>query len=907
MSPVEATPLQTSLLTSQDFYSGLHLRHAEIDAIPNTILSSCRVVRGKVFLLTRANVQVGTLQYWNDRVLANVHRGDFLTAIKLALAYYEGRALGNTINLPDHPEERKVVVGTRIKDLMRASLDWAFSEDRMHDDTHFSADGRGVDLTSLFEGLATACIDACLAMGDTAFLFNDTYEHFADVGIQGIFLTRLESYIFEGRISDVPPNVVQALIALHDQREEYAEAEAIIWHIEPSSLDINQAVTLCEKRGLWDALIHVYTRAMGDYIAPIVKLISIICHIQRSRRDRPSLVCGDEGEGNEDEERLAPDAYKLYAYVANVLSGLWYPSGQTMPEHLGQRARDAAYTMIFSDSNIVWPEGSGDVIGTEQNAVGMSDPAYPYLRLLLRFDTEAFLHAMDIAFEDPYLNDSDVISRQTIINLMLDVMDDTFHSSDVTFLHIFVARNLPKYPQFIFIPPSTSHRILVSLAADPDQSTREDRQLAAEYLLSAYTPHDTDEMQARFEDAGFFRILRAAYRRDRKWGALIDTLLKDPDVDDGVFSNLAEIVSVSKSSLGIVPNEVVTAVTEALPYLFDLSVRRTAHLIDKSLPTLHDTAIAELDGIEHKQVAYLRCLLDPSSDFGESEDGEVLEEAHKSSHLHASARHKYVSLLTRQDPSSVISFLDVQSPAAFELPRLAEEFEAADFPEGQLWALDKLGKTKETFETVDAVLATRGSDLAESIHSTSEGDVHVALTTLSGVTHMAIRLCREHWDDKSEDTWFGVLHSITSVVHSISALSQSELRTTSLETLRSLVQDTLQALLSTASPHISFARLFKRLVEASPSKDGGVRAYSEFRSILSGMLDSFRADTDTLELTIRLVEADTFNLLEERVEKSQHGWRPHSGHCNKCHKPLWKSDDKVAIRADGTPFHIACT
>lgn len=909
MSAVENTPLQTSLLTSQDFYSGLSLRKSGVDAVPNSIASSCRAVRGKLFLLTRANVQVGTLQYWNDRVLANVHRGDFLSAIKLALAYYEGRAPGNTINLPEDGEERRDVVGTRVRELMRASLDWAFSEDRMRDDTHFSADGRGVDLTSLFEGLATTCIEACLAMDDLAFLFNETYEHFADVGIQGIFLGRLEGYIFEGRISDVPPNVVQALIAMHDQREEYTLAEAIIWHIKPSSLDINQAVTLCEKQGLWDALIHVYTRAMGDYTAPIVKLVGIICHIQRHRRDRPSLV-GADGEGSDDEERLAPDAYKLYAYVANVLSGVWHPSGEPMPAAEARRARDAAYSMIFSDDNIEWPQGSGEIIKTEQNALGMGDPAYPYLRLLLRFDTEAFLHAMDIAFEDPYLNDSAFINRQTIINLMLDVMDETFHSSDVTFLHIFVARNLPKYPQFIFIPPSTSHRILVSLAADPDQSTREDRQLAAEYLLSAYTPHDADEMLARFEDAGFFRILRSAYRRDRKWGALIDTLLKDVDVDDGVFASLTEIVSAAKSPLGIVPNEVIQAVTTALPHLFDLSVRRTAHFIDASLPSLHDIAIAALDEREHKQAAYLRCLLDPSTDDGESEAGagDVQEDIHPSTHLHASARLKYVSLLTRQDPSSVLTFLDAQGGSSFELPTLAEEFEASGFPEGQLWALDRLGKRKETFETVDAVLASRSADLAQAIDSASEGNVHIALTTISGVTHMAIRLCREHSHDPSaEDTWFGVLHSITDVVHSISAIGHGELYTTSLETLRALVQDTLQALLSTSNPNVSFARLFKRLVEATPGKSGSARAYSEFRTILSGMLDSFRAESDTLGLMIRLVEGDMFSLLEEKVTTSQAGWRPHASACAVCHRALFRNvEDKVAIRADGTAVHIAC-
>merc|ERR1712093_732187 len=83
--------------------------------------------------------------------------------------------------------------------------------------------------------------------------------------------------------------------------------------------------------------------------------------------------------------------------------------------------------------------------------------------------------------------------RQQIINVVLDVMgsafSDEFTSTDRTFLNIFVARNIPKYAQFVQLAEPTLHKILLELAQDPDLSTREDRQLAAEYLLSAYTPN----------------------------------------------------------------------------------------------------------------------------------------------------------------------------------------------------------------------------------------------------------------------------------------------------------------------------------------------------------------------------------------------------------------------------------
>ena len=870
---------------------------------------------------TRTSLQVGSLLHWSDRILARVHQGDFLGAIQVALAYFEDRAQGNLIGLPAEVSDRRNVVGTRIRELMRASLEWAFSEDRMRDDTHYSVDGRGVDLTGLYEGLASTCIEACLSMDDVMFLFDDAYEHFANAGIRGLFLGLLEPYVFDGRIREVPPNIIQALLSIHDERGEYDQAEAVIWHVEPQTLDINQAVRLCEAHGLWDALIHVYTRAMGDYVAPLVKLIRVVRNVQRHRQYRPSHV-GEKDE--EDPESLAPDAYKLHAYMENVLSGLSYPRGEPLPDSGSHYARSEVYAFLFSDRDVIWPDGpDGELV-----LAADKQRSYPYLRLLLEFDTEAFLHAMDIAFEDSYLNDpGGAVTRQSIVNLMLDVMDpDDFHSGDVTFLHIFVARNLPKYTQFLFIPPANLHRILVSLASDPDQSTREDRQLAAEYLLSAYTPHDLDAMLALFEETGFFRILRASYRRDRKWTPLISTFLKDPEADEEVFANLDECIG-DASTISGVSSELMQAMIGALPHLFDLSVRQTALLLDKDLPSLHDRAIAELSSSEHRQMAYLRCLLEPSGD-DQDEKGPLPLRHASSKDLGISARHTYVSLLCRYDPSTVISFLDAGIPGFFDLPRLADECENEGFYEGQLWALDRQGRTKETFDTVGDILRAKGTDLGQGIVSQEAGTVHMALENLQSVSRMAIRLCQDHSaarTEPAEEMWFGVLHEMVELVHSVAAIAQPTARKSSIDggldelaidALRSLVQETLQSLVSSSSQSLSFPRLFKRLVEASTStsKAKKGRAYSEFRTILTGMLDSYRAEGDMLSTTSRLIQADLFLAVREVTERRQMGWRPVMDVCDSCGETMFTENLKgtkahrlsVKVLGSGRVVHEAC-
>jgi hypothetical protein len=61
MTIVEDTPLQTRLLTSNDFYAGLQTRKFKIDAVPDCLASSVRTHRGKLFLL--ASVAIDALRH----------------------------------------------------------------------------------------------------------------------------------------------------------------------------------------------------------------------------------------------------------------------------------------------------------------------------------------------------------------------------------------------------------------------------------------------------------------------------------------------------------------------------------------------------------------------------------------------------------------------------------------------------------------------------------------------------------------------------------------------------------------------------------------------------------------------------------------------------------------------------
>ena len=350
-------------------------------------------------------MRTGFVVSWTDRLLALIGTGDMLGAIHLATSFYLGLDRSTVIGLPESVTERHRLVGAKLEEIVRSSLRYVFSEERMSDNTHSSRDGRGVDRTELFEGLVTETAEASLALGELDFLLDDVFDRYEQAGIEGIFLQQLEPFILDGRIPTIPTHLVQRLFRQRDARDQLDELETLIWHVDPRCLDINQTILLCHKHRLWDALVHVYNRSLADFVSPVVELLAIIRTVHHHRAGRSQRVGGqvrDEKNGSDgltdDEvEALVPDGYKLYSYLSEVLSGLAYPSRETMADEEAIPARSSVYAFLFSGRSTSAVPG-GPLIGTVVQ--GSSEPTYPYLRLLLQFDTEAFLHAIDIAFED---------------------------------------------------------------------------------------------------------------------------------------------------------------------------------------------------------------------------------------------------------------------------------------------------------------------------------------------------------------------------------------------------------------------------------------------------------------------------------------------------------------------------
>src|SRR5271155_1844133 len=151
-------------------------------------------------------------------------------------------------------------------------------------------------------------------------------------------------------------------------------------------------------------------------------------------------------------------------------------------------AKGQIYNFLFAPSS-----------GPALNGHKKSSQPYAQLRQLLAFDTSSFMSALNEAFEDSFLNEtkdehvngvtdtpqSKTMNRQYIVRIMLEVLNpQSFASENTIYLDMFIARNLPKYPQYILLSGSTLHQVLVRLCDVPSKDMRDDCELSMEYLLS---------------------------------------------------------------------------------------------------------------------------------------------------------------------------------------------------------------------------------------------------------------------------------------------------------------------------------------------------------------------------------------------------------------------------------------
>ncbi|KXX74938.1 Vacuolar protein sorting-associated protein 8 [Madurella mycetomatis] len=913
--------------------------------VADAFYMSFKAYKGRLFLMGFSDVSIGALSNWADRLIALMENGDYVGAIELATSYYTGDTNKLTVGLPEDAGLRHSMVQDKLMEIMGASLKYVFNQRQKNrgsvDDNHL-------------QELAQTCFAACQSVGDVDFLFDEVYNWYEDAGVEGIFLETLEPYILDGSIRAVPPVVVKAMVTHFAGKGLESRLEEMICHMDTATLDLDQITLLCKQHSLYDALLYVWNQALDDFITPLLDLLALLVPLMQTGQD--------PGSGSLIQAEICGvNALKIFPYLSYVLTGRIYPTGEALPEDVAQKAKAELYWLLFSGKSIVWPKGSSKRLLTKPRQ--SQEPSFPYLRLILDFDAPSFLSALNEAFEDSFLNDSPeksangsfdpdlpeeqifglTVNRQYIVSILMEIMSTAdFPREDTIYLDMFIARNLPKYPQYLLFPGSTLTKVLTELCKFPDQDLAEDAQLSAEYLLSVYQPPDIAALIPLFKEVGFYRILKRIYKVDKQYGKLVQTYFEDPNDREAIFNCIDVCLRPAAGLARRQVQDVHQVIKEHSAELVELDPSMAAKTIARHAPELHQHILDSVAAQPGLQYAYLGTILQPEKEitFDRSPDRDLVEQ--------------YLRLMCRFDPARVSEYVGLVQSTNLRLEALLPTMEETGVidaavilmaKEGQVYeAMSRLVKHLETLESaLQGLLAeTTSQDDRPYLQESAEDLMHalrkftlVGIWLCQGQTKTARGAQSSQRGQRSppngtlsadENLWLDLIETSVQITRRLSSTLQTlpmaptngsvdHLPTRHapdteklLTLLRSLVQNTFTALLtSTSTPpthsstssstlplpitttagigsNLSFLRILRafltRAAAASPN-------LADLRAVLSSIFSAYAYEESILRLSNRLLERSLFVSVNQAVELRQRGWRPRGSTCEACGKRVW--------------------
>lgn len=922
--------------------------------VADAFSTSFRVYKGRIFLLGSNDVFVGAMSSWTDRLTALLDDGRFVDAIRLATHYFLGDMDTLTVGLPKDEATRRSVVQGKLLDILSSSLRNAFPEN--------SDDGRKrLDLL-VVKDLCGACFDACTTMADFDFLFDEVYEYYEQNSRADIFLDNLGAYITQGRITSVPPLVVKGLVEYFLAKGAGDQLEEIICLMDTATMDIDQMTTLCKQHRLYDALLYIWNQAFGDYITPLVDLMSFLILAEDSA-SRSSEVASVQS-------LQTTNALKIFPYLSYVLTGRSYPTGNAMTDENSLEAKSQLYSLLFAGSTIVWPKVGGKPILTQPNAE--PEPAFPYLRLLLHFDAASFLSAMNEAFEDPFLNgipdaqgsslqavnphdthlSSQKMNRQHIISILWEVLyTEDFSSEQTIYLDMFVARNLPKFPQFILLSGTSLHRVLVDLCNYPSKDIAEDCQLSVEYLFSMYRPADLDGLIPSFKRAGFYRVLKSIYKVQKQYAALLQQYFDDWDDQSEVFFYLEDFLRQQGKPKERQLQEVKRVVVSHAAELVSLDTVRTAEILDRYAPEWHESFLGSPEINPRDRFVYLQAILEPQSPVH-------LDAAPTPRRPKQAFVEEYVRLMCQYDSAHVADYVGSLQAGHLRLEQVLPEMENEGVIDAAVVIVAREGEIRDAMDRLLRHLGLLEGALLGLLEDATDGDGHAdmgraiqeILDKLQKYSRVGIWLCQRQMKSMQlvetrkkqlprrpsaidgdlslgEMLWLDLIDATVRVVKSAMALLGSSAGEEAnlqspvsakppvdsegiTKALRSLVQETFTALLSSTTSGVvvrqgdrappqttpqptpsSTRRLdlsFLRILRAFLARASMTSSsLSELRAVLTSIFSAYIYEESVLSLSNKLLQDDLFVYMEEVTKLRQRGWRPKSQLCEGCGKRVW--------------------
>lgn len=486
----------------------------------------------KFFLLTSYGLEVGHFSSWSDITLNYVQKGDYSGALKFMNSLLqEYMPLCPLLGLAKDLSKREQELEQPFYNLALAAL-------------RFIITNQNADFDKVYElfSLVLSTVDLFhkrLLEIDLMDIFLEKAMEFFDENNIEIFFEVLLNLVLEGSMNALPPVIFKSMLINFAKKKKLSILEDMIVMIDLRTLDIDLAVKLCQEHKLFYVLIYVCNDIFNEYALPLVDAISRI-------NDKPEeTFIFRTGE--------IESVNVIFDYLSFTLTGRHFPKNDLiMPVERQINAKISLYHILFSGTCIEWPPGSGKKLHTEISSI--YEPAFPYFNLLIKFNAARMLSTLNEIFEDSLLNEGYSenilekgtpmqITRQYMIDVILDMMKKKESSRDKVLMAIFVACNVAKYPQFIKLSSKALEDITMTICEVQDSQLADDCQRALECLLSIYTPKNPEHFIAELKELNFKRVLFIFYTKTKKLFNLLLLALSSEDTKKDFDQSLPTIIS----------------------------------------------------------------------------------------------------------------------------------------------------------------------------------------------------------------------------------------------------------------------------------------------------------------------------------------------------------------------------
>ncbi|XP_069471841.1 vacuolar protein sorting-associated protein 8 homolog isoform X2 [Ambystoma mexicanum] len=807
---------------------------------------------GQIFYLGTKSVHVMLLRNWRERVNHLLKQEYFTEALALAWSFYEGKAKA-VVGLSTDLIKRKSVVGDQMVEILFQFADRALKK--------CPEQGKIQVMEQHFQDMVPVIVDYCLLLEHTDLLFNQLYDKFSENSVaKGIFLECLETYILRDQLVGLTAQVMKDLLIHFQDRNMMGSVEACIVHMDVTSLDIQQIVLMCWENHLYDAMIYVYNSGMNDFISPMEKLFKIIA---------PPLSAG---KSLTDEHVVMGN--KLLVYISCCLAGRAYPLGD-IPEDLVAQVKNQVFEFLI---RLHSPEALPN------------EEVYPYVRTLLHFDTREFLNVLALTFED-FKNDKQAVEyQQRIVDILLKVMVDNsdFTPSQVGCLFTFLARQLAKPDNTLFVNRVLFDQVLEFLCSPDDDSRHSERQQVLLELLQAggIVQFEETRLILLAEKAKFLQICEFMYERKHQYDKIIDCYLQDPVRKEEVFNYIHNILSIP----GYSTEEKLSLWNKAMHHIEDLialSPCKAADMVAIHFNDQLETVVAKIKDL-FLLFRFLRSLLDPRDGVQMSPD--VMQQ-------NPGLSESYIDLLCQYSPGQVNETLRI-----LEHYRLEETIQITQkykLHEASAYLLEKKGDVHGAFLVMLKTLQTKLLVLTQEEETPKTmSPIKDVEDSLSEIIALCQRTSHNLNQQQREALWFPLLEAMM--------LPQKHFSSRACQQYSEPLKCLTMLVLNSMAAFISLPSILQRILQDPVYGKGSL---GEIQGLVLGMLDTFNYEQTLLETTTNLLNQDLhWSLCNLRASVTR-GLNPKHDYCCICmqqYKRRQEAADEIIVFSCGHLYHSLC-